>query len=496
MNRAALAALLGLWACEEERIGPAPVEDFFDPANVEFGEVVIGDVARAFTRFRNTRGEPIRVRGVRFDPPVEVFGAFLRPIGTLNGTELRTGSAVDVELRFGPLEAAEYRATMVVDAGDVRIELPLVGLGRQQRPAEVRPDPALLDFGSVVAGRTRLGRVSLHNGGDLRADIFGVRIQGGGFRLVSGTAASSVPPGGELAVEVRFEPDESDRPYGGQVLVALPSGDLSVPLVGRSLPPASLGCPSQPVDLGVVPRGQVREGRVACEVLASEWSLERVALAAGSAPSFELVGAPRILPSRVESDVRFSAEGATGSQLSVVEWRGSAGDVHRVSVVAETGPPEPEQADLLVTLAWQEGAADLDLHLVRAGGLPFDLRDDCHFRSKNPDWGMAGVRWDDPFLDRDARRGPGPEVVSLMDAAEPSFDVYVQYHDRGEGLGGPVRAEVSWRLRGRGAEQGRELPGCGAWWHVGTVRRGDPPTFELVDALSTDYSSRAAERCQ
>ena len=61
---------------------------------------------------------------------------------------------------------------------------------------------------------------------------------------------------------------------------------------------------------------------------------------------------------------------------------------------------------------------DIDLHLVRPGGTPFDVSgDDCYYANKNPDWNILNDNTDDPFLDVDDIDGNGPEEINLQSTA-------------------------------------------------------------------------------
>ena len=74
--------------------------------------------------------------------------------------------------------------------------------------------------------------------------------------------------------------------------------------------------------------------------------------------------------------------------------------------------------DISITLTWSSTAADIDLHFIRPGGDFYDSPSDNCWCNSNPDWGVLGQPPDNPFLDRDDLRGPGPENINLLDPAD------------------------------------------------------------------------------
>ena len=86
------------------------------------------------------------------------------------------------------------------------------------------------------------------------------------------------------------------------------------------------------------------------------------------------------------------------------------------------GPPLPK---IHVRMVWNTDGDDLDLHLLRGGGI-FGGEGDCHWLNRNPDWGVVDETLDDPRLDRDDLDGLGPEIIVLARPAEDSYLIQVQ----------------------------------------------------------------------
>src|SRR5690606_12599533 len=63
---------------------------------------------------------------------------------------------------------------------------------------------------------------------------------------------------------------------------------------------------------------------------------------------------------------------------------------------------------------------DLDLHLVRGGGIWEDRsteKSDVYFGNTHGSWGAAGTTDDDAYLDRDDTDGGGPETITIKSPA-------------------------------------------------------------------------------
>jgi hypothetical protein len=103
--------------------------------------------------------------------------------------------------------------------------------------------------------------------------------------------------------------------------------------------------------------------------------------------------------------------------------------VSRPAIVNVQAVP-PSQ--LTVTLQWDAGGADLDLHLIQQDGTYFDYTggSDCFSWSRNPDWGDPESAADNPLLDRDRdgeRAGPYREIITLTEPMDGDYRILVHY---------------------------------------------------------------------
>ncbi len=92
-----------------------------------------------------------------------------------------------------------------------------------------------------------------------------------------------------------------------------------------------------------------------------------------------------------------------------------------------------DESGFRVELTWSRDQADLDLHVLRSGGI-FEDENDCYIGRSSPDWGVEGVEEDNPQFGDDVRNGQGedvnPETVTLAVPRDGSYRVLVHYYGR------------------------------------------------------------------
>lgn len=493
-----------LWAgCEGDRLGPRPSTGFFEPEEVDFGEVPVGRTHVGPTTFRNTSGSTLIVRSVRFEPALDVYGAFLTEGGTLNGATLTNGRAVEVEVRFGPRVAGTFDARMIVEADDLSIELPLKARARDEQPARPEVMPSALAFTGTPVGAAARRGFELRNTGDQTGRLDQVLLAPGPFTITRVDGAPLrlpilVEANQSLELEVRYQPLMPDQAHREVATFAFSGGSRPavLNLSGRSTALETLACPEEPIEFGAVPRGRSETRTVRC-LRPPGWQLRGARYQAGSAPYFTLPESPRVVSDgSLEMDLGFEALGPLGQHLGTLELESTEGSLTRLTVTGTISPPAATDVEVAVELTWNTPFSDFDLHLVRAGGMPFVAGEDCYFASKNPAWGDLGSSLDDPFLDRDDREGYGPETLTLLRAGEERYEVYVQYHDFTRNRAEATTATIVWTVPGASGRLESDFLECGGWWHVGTFVRGPPLRFEVVNLRSLDFRARAAERCR
>ncbi|MFN3198496.1 MAG: MopE-related protein [Bradymonadia bacterium] len=112
-----------------------------------------------------------------------------------------------------------------------------------------------------------------------------------------------------------------------------------------------------------------------------------------------------------------------------------------VGVPTPGGAPIPR---MHISLRWGLDGTDVDLHLIREGGLFFSVPDDAFYANRTPDWGVLGDASDNPRLDRDDVDGLGPEFMFYQNPVPGRYRVVIHYWDAfiDAMTAGPVDATV------------------------------------------------------
>lgn len=150
---------------------------------------------------------------------------------------------------------------------------------------------------------------------------------------------------------------------------------------------------------------------------------------------------------------------------------------------------------LRIELTWNADITDVDLHLIseQPAAAFFAEPWDCFFQNQDPDWGIAGLRADDPYLPADDDDGFGPEVIGLRAPSAGSYRILTHYYcdDGFAGTTATVRVLVD------GAailESTMSLQQTGDLWDVGTLVFGTDGAAALVASTSgVGTSTRGCE---
>jgi hypothetical protein len=496
---------LSSFACDGETVlRPVDPSGFFDPAEIAFGERSVGMVHELRTTLRNTSAEPLRVQAIRFEPATEVFLVRPEEGGTLRGTVLAPGARLGLVVLYRPIVAGRYDTTLVLASDAFEVRLPIRAQARALQPAVPQLTPNQVAFAGTEVGREVAQTVVFTNAGDVGGTPVLLRPPQAPFSLtrLDGSplafSASPLPPGQSLSFQVRYAPEALGASMDEAVLAFDSGAQATLALSGEALSAGTLECPPS-LSFGAVPRGAERRATLVCGNQGGPYTLSALRIAGGGSGAFTLPAArPTIAAGEpLTLELGFVSAGLAGPHSGVLELVAAHGPVTRVELSAEVVPPAPGASDLALSLSWNTGFSDFDLHLVRDGAQPFASGDDCYFEEKNPSWGAPDDLVDDPYLDRDDRDGFGPEQLNLTRASEARYDVYVQFFDFTGDASPTSTVRLAYQLRGGApVELTRDLSRCGDTWHVGRVVFDGGPRFVRVDALLDTWRGRAAERCR
>jgi hypothetical protein len=473
-----------------EGVAPATRRLSFDPAGLDFGLVAANElVEREVELFLQGTGS---TRLLEFGDGTGRF-QLVSPSGVpLRGSVLQLGRTPAV-VRFLPRNPGPVDVSLVVATDEITAQLPAVAEVDRVELDDVDVEPRTLDFGLLLTGEAVTRSVQVRNHGRVDLQL------GAGSDVPEvtwlGSTQRRVAPQGEVRLEVRWQPSAAGT-LGGEVELDVSGARLALPVSGEAQRSGDVTCPAE-LDFGRVARGEARTLSFTCSAVDGPIRLAEARIEPSTDRDFDVVAVsqPTTPGDRIEGQVRFRPVGLPGVRQAEVRVATTHGPMVAIPLRARTDPPPEGAGDLSVRLTWDTSFTDLDLHLVRAGGNPYEPGEDCYFGEKNPAWGGSGFE-DDPFLDRDATEGFGPELINLRTAADDRYDVYVQYHDYDPVAGEqPTEAEVTVWLQGAPEVVSRGLTACGRMWHVGRIAVDGGFTFVPVGTLE-DFRSFAADRCR
>ncbi len=133
-----------------------------------------------------------------------------------------------------------------------------------------------------------------------------------------------------------------------------------------------------------------------------------------------------------------------GEQTVKLAWSNDSGTS---GVVLKPTTTDCVDAEIRITLAWDEQGSDFELHLVREGGVINDPVDDCTWTTcvgVSPDWGVEGDPSDNPSKDVDDTGTFGPENIVYPNPADGRYTVLIEHWGAGQpGATGVVTINVA-----------------------------------------------------
>jgi hypothetical protein len=281
---------------------------------------------------------------------------------------------------------------------------------------------APLFFALTLAG------CEVSDGGDADASS----VEDGGSRVPSAGSGSRAGSGSEGDASVPADAGEpSDASMSALDSGTEPPGTDPVgvpdPAPDRTLP-GEYGCDGCPdadmsvfeLDLGSV-TSQSFEGIVTGAIGNGEFYLE-------SAEGQSIGGA---IPTSTSGTYLFTVPLFCGTQLLKCVWSNDSGSY--VAVI-EIVTADCLDADIRVTLTWDDLGFDYELHLVKEGGQINDNLTDCTWTScigSSPDWGVVGDDSDNPHKDVDNTGNFGPENIFYAMPEDGTYTVMIEHWGAG-----------------------------------------------------------------
>ena len=309
---------------------------------LDFGDVVLGQMAELTTEISNCGIRPLTVTNVTTGaefPPFELVTAVPTP------REFQPGEALSLTVRFTPTQAARWGgAGGTRPAGLILFETAEVGAGSLTLQGRGVPPPRCLltvapsaiNLGQVAVGATADRDVLLSNGADAPCTVTTIERTAGStdFSVSAGGAPPTlnVAPFSTTTFTIHFAPTTGGL-QNATFTVTSPDNQNTAPLVvnveANQPPPQGCALVADPsfVNFGVVPTGSVTSRTITLNSVGTEdCSLREVTVTSG-APDFSTTSQPTpiigtIIPSgnsaTVNVDVRPVAPGPKVGRLHLV----------------------------------------------------------------------------------------------------------------------------------------------------------------------------------
>lgn len=216
-------------ACTDNQLNVAQPDPVVDPAEIDFGEVVVNSTSTITVAVKNEGTGHLEISGVSLSSDTSAdFSIVSSPEGTYTPSE-----EAELTVRYTPDVEGGDIGTVVLETNaedKATVEIPLNGMGVDP---QIDLDPETLNFGMVDAGssKTLTVNVKAAGTGELTvSDVFFPGDEGAVYTLemVSDWVTPyGIPSGASIPVNVTFTPPD-DSPYEGEVDIT--SNDYEQPL--------------------------------------------------------------------------------------------------------------------------------------------------------------------------------------------------------------------------------------------------------------------------
>ncbi len=385
-----------------------------NPELVSFGDVPVDYSSELWVDVINTGQVELNLSSFEIDDPFTLGD---------HDVVVPADDQITIPISFLPTNYTSYTGALSIGTDDPdhpSLTVLLTGTGVDAPTPDIDVDVLAIDFGAVSPGSVSPRWFILSNVGDSSLTVSAMDQAGSGaFQVVGDPTGFSVAAGASTTIVVSYAPvattgdngsllihsDDPDEPSTTVTFIGNGGGDFEYPV-------PIIDCPAQ-----IAPRDTVTlDGSASYdpsenEPLTYTWTL--VEVPEGSQATM----------SSTESATAYLASDIAGDYAVQLAVQNAIG----VSSAPVTCSFEaiPEE-DIHIELTWSTAAADLDLHLLTAGGALFVDPDDCNWCNQSPNWGEAGDA-DDPSLDIDDRQGYGPENTNIVDPADDTYQVKVHY---------------------------------------------------------------------
>ena len=202
------------------------------PPTVVFGNVPTGTATTQTIKIANSGSSSVTVSSVT------ASGAGLTVSGISAPLTLAAGSSANLTASLKPTAPGAASGTIKVISNATKDSSLQISWSATAEASSVTliPNPTQLNFGNVTVGTTDTLQATLHNTGNIDADISSIAVSGKGFTLGGSGSSAKLAPGQTLTLDVSYAPTSSGVGSGTLTVVSnATTKQISIPLSGKGL---------------------------------------------------------------------------------------------------------------------------------------------------------------------------------------------------------------------------------------------------------------------
>ena len=195
-----------------ETITPPPTELRFNPTQISFGEILVGNEGISSFWVINPSGFPLIVSSIRSTSPDDFR------VDTESLT-VNPGDSAQITVTFSPRSAQEYNEMAVLSTnviGGDTVSVSLSGEGTQAPSPEMELSSTSIDFGSVLVQTETPASLTVGNNGPGTLLISSMEIDNSDFMVTAFTGAINTET--SRTIQLSFEPGNAGESTGTLVI--------------------------------------------------------------------------------------------------------------------------------------------------------------------------------------------------------------------------------------------------------------------------------------
>lgn len=184
------------------------------PSSASFGDVVVGKDATQKVELKASGSADVKIT------KLSTTGTGFSVSGLTVPLTLKPGATASLTAAFKPSGAVTESGfiTITSTAPDSPLTIGVSGKGIS-RVSNLSITPASLNFGSVAVGKATSKEVTVKSTGNSDVEISSVSISGAGFSVIGGEK-TTLSPGEQLALTVKFKPPKSGSASGNVTIAS------------------------------------------------------------------------------------------------------------------------------------------------------------------------------------------------------------------------------------------------------------------------------------